>query len=436
MKHNKKFDAIVVGAGPAGSTSALKLAQAGLKVVLLERGEYPGAKNMSGAALYGTEFLESLIPGFCAQAPLERFITRKILGFMTDTSLMTVDFKNDKSSEFPYKGFSVLRPKFDRWLAGQAEKAGAMVVCNTVATGLIKENGQVIGVHTDREQGDLFADVVIAADGVNSFLAREAGLQRKFNTHEMSVGVKEVIGLSPEILQDRFHLNSNEGTSIEVVGAVTDKVNGGGFIYTNRDSISIGVMVQISSLVEQRAKPYDLLEKFKNHPSILPLVRGGRTREYSAHMAPKGGWKMLPKLYGPGMLVAGDAAGFVLFTGYQLQGINLAMVSGAAAAETVVRAFKKMNFSAQSLSDYEKLLEEKHLLTSFAQFKHAPEVFNGYHINNVYPEMICSFMESLYKVDNGPVPKLAGLGRSELQKAGLSFWKVAKDLIQAGRALG
>jgi len=436
MKQKMKFDVIVVGAGPAGSTAALKLAQAGLKVVLLERGEYPGAKNVSGAALYGLDFMESLIPGFSLEAPLERCITRKILGFMTATSLMSLDFKNDKASVFPFNGFTVLRPKFDRWLAGRAEKAGALVICGTVVTGLIIENHQIIGVHTDRENGDLWADAVIAADGVNSLLAKEAGLQREFSAHEMSLGVKEVIALSPEIIQDRFQLNGNEGTAFELVGTATDKVNGGGFLYTNRDSISIGVVGQISSIMEHRVKPYDLLENLKNHPSIMPLVRGGRTREYSAHMIPEGGWKMIPKLYGPGILVAGDAAGFVLVTGYLLQGINFAMLSGAAAAETVIEIAKDGQFSAQKLSLYEELLYKKNVLATFKKFKNTPELINNPHIQNVYPEMICSFMESLYKVDNGPIPKLSGLARSELNKSGLSILKVVKDMVQVGRTLG
>lgn len=436
MRQKIKFDVIVVGAGPAGSTAAFKLAQAGLKVVLLERGEYPGAKNVSGAALYGLDFMESLIPGFSVNAPLERCITRKILGFMTPTSLMSIDFKNDKISAFPYNGFTVLRPKFDKWLAEQAEKAGALVICGTVVKGLITEKEQIIGVHTDRQNGEIFADVVIAADGVNSFLAKAAGLQREFYPHELSLGVKEVIALSSDTIQERFQLNGNEGTAFELVGAATDKVNGGGFIYTNRESISIGVVGQISSITENRIKPYELLENFKNHPSIKPLVRGGRTKEYSAHMIPECGWRMLPKLFGPGILVAGDAAGFVLVTGYLLQGINFAMLSGAAAAETIIQLQKGKNFSLYKLALYEKLLNENNVLPTFRKFKNSPQLINNPNIQNVYPELLCGIMESLYSVNNEPAPKLAGIVKAELNKSGLSLIKIAKDIVQVGRTLG
>ncbi|MEL7563605.1 MAG: FAD-dependent oxidoreductase [Dehalobacterium sp.] len=435
MKQEKQFDVIVVGAGPAGATAALKLARAGRKVALLERGEYPGAKNVSGAAIYGIDFMESLLPGFSEQAPLERCISRKILGFMTATSSMLIDFKNDQAANAPFNGFSVLRPRFDRWLAEQAEKAGAALICRTAVTGLIKEKGQIIGVHTDRREGDLFADVVIAADGVNSLLAKEAGLQRDFHPHEISVGVKEVIHLSSQVLEDRFQLSGNEGTAMETVGAITDKVNGGGFLYTNRDSVSIGVVCQLSTIVKYQTKPYELLELFKNHPTIRPLIRGGRTREYSAHMVPEGGWKMFPRLFAPGMLVAGDAAGFVLVTGYLLLGINFAMMSGAAAADTIIEATEKDDFSPRNLELYEKYLNHYQVLPTFKKFKHTPEFVSNPNIQNIYPEFICSFMASLYQVTNGPIAKLGSLGRSEFKKSGLTIGKVVKDAVQIGRTL-
>jgi electron transfer flavoprotein-quinone oxidoreductase len=435
MKQARKFDAIVVGAGPAGSVAALKLARAGLKVALLERGEYPGAKNCSGAAIYGIDFMESLIPGFSEQAPLERCISRKILGFMTETKSLLIDFKNDQAASAPFNGFSVLRPKFDHWLAEQAKEAGAVLICGTTATGLIREKDHIVGVRTDRAEGDLYADVVIAADGVNSFLAKEAGLQREFHPHEISVGVKEVIELKREVLEDRFQLNGNEGIAMETVGAITGKVNGGGFLYTNRDSISIGVVCQISTLTEYRAKPYELLELFKNHPSILPLVRNGITREYSAHMVPEGGWKMFPKLFAPGMLVAGDAAGFVLVTGYLLLGINFAMMSGAAAADTVLEAKEKDDYTNGTLANYEKYLNKYHVLPTFKKFRRTPEFVTNPNIQNIYPEFVCSFMESLYQVTDGPIPKLGKLGWSEFKKSELTIGKVVKDIVQIGRTL-
>jgi len=435
MKKNNKFDVIIVGAGPAGSTAALKLARAGRRVVLLERGEYPGAKNVSGAALYGIDFLEKLIPGFSDHAPLERRISRKILGFMTEDAAMLMDFKNGNLAMGPANGFSVLRPKFDRWLAEQAVQAGALLITGTTAIGLIQEQGQIIGVRTDRPEGDLFADAVVAADGVNSFLAKEAGLQREFHPHEMSVGVKEVINLPRQVIEDRFQLNGNEGVAMETVGAITGQVNGGGFLYTNQDSVSIGVVGQIATLAQYGAKPYDLLEIFKNHPSIRPLLRGGRTREYSAHMVPEGGWRMFPKLYGPGMLVAGDAAGFVLVTGYLLLGIHFAMMSGAAAADTLLAVGGRGEYTAKALALYEQKLDDYHIRSTFRQFQRTPQFVNNPRIQNSYPEFICSFMSSLYRVTEGPVPGLGKLGLSEFKQSGITLGQAVRDVLQVGRTL-
>jgi len=189
------FDVIVVGAGPAGSAAALVAARGGLKVLLLERGEYPGSKNVSGATFYGSAILHEMIPNWWEQAPVERFVNRRQLSFMSPATSVTVDVRTTRFAEPPYNGFTVLRPRFDRWLAAQAEAAGAFLLCSTVVDDVIREDGRVTGVRVRAEQGEIRANLVIACDGANSFLAKRAGLQREFHAHEMSLGVKEVIGL-------------------------------------------------------------------------------------------------------------------------------------------------------------------------------------------------------------------------------------------------
>ncbi|MGH7749767.1 MAG: FAD-dependent oxidoreductase, partial [Candidatus Dormibacteria bacterium] len=335
-------DAVVVGAGPAGSAAALVLARAGREVLLLERGEFPGSKNVSGAAVYSPDVLEALIPRFWESAPIERTLTRRVICVASEESSVSLDFRSRRFASPPYNAFSVLRPRFDRWLADQAVAAGAVLLSATVVDEVLRDgDGRVRGVRVRREDGEIEADVVIAADGVNSFLARGAGMQRELTGHDLSLGVKEVIALDRRTVEERFTLEGDEGVTYEFLGAVTGAVAGGSFLYTNRESLSLGVIVEIASLPEHRVRPYELLERFKSHPSVAPLVRGGRLVEYSAHMVPEAGQAMLATLACDGMLVTGDAAGLCFATGLYLEGINYAIASGRAAGEAAAAAISR-----------------------------------------------------------------------------------------------
>ncbi|TVR58375.1 MAG: FAD-dependent oxidoreductase [Candidatus Competibacteraceae bacterium] len=432
----EQFDVIVVGAGPAGSAAALLAARAGLKVLLLERGEYPGAKNVSGAVFYGSAILNELIPNWWEQAPVERYVCRRDISFMSPTTAVALDFRCAGAgyATAPYNGFTVLRPKFDRWLAAQAEAAGAFLLTSVVVDDVLRDNGRVVGVRVRREQGEIYGKVVIACDGVNSFLAKKAGLQREFHQHELSLGVKEVVGLDPAIIQDRFHLTGNDGIAFEYLGAITEDVHGGAFLYTNQDSLSLGVIGQISSLVERRKRPYELLEGFKAHPAVAPLVRGSKLREYSAHLIPESGWAMKPKLYTDGMMVAGDAAGFCLAAGLYLEGMNYAMQSGLAAAETAIQACQRGDFSARALAVYEKQLKQRNVLTDFRAYRHAPAFVNGARLQNLYPELIARSMENLFRVNGAPKQKILPLAYRMTRQLEIKPGQLLRDAYQVARS--
>ena len=435
-RDSERFDVIVVGAGPAGSAAALITARAGLKVLLVERGEYPGAKNVSGAVFYGSKILNELIPDWWEQAPVERHICRRDLVLMSPTTSVSLDFRSAASSyvEPPYNGFTVLRPKFDRWFAAQAEAAGAFLLTSTVVDDLLWEDGQIVGIKTRREGGEVRGDIVIACDGVNSWLARKAGLQRQLHTHELSLGVKEVIGLDEAVIRERFHLTGDEGMALEYVGAITESVHGGAFLYTNRNSLSLGVLGQLSSLIEHKKRPYDLLETFKAHPAVAPLVRGGTLREYSAHLIPESGWSMLPKLFGNGMMVAGDAAAFCLATGIYIEGINYAMQSGLAAGETAIQACERREFSRYTLSNYMEYLRRRNVLTDFQAYRHAPNFVNGERLQNLYPELAALSSEALFRVDGNRKQKLLPLYWRALRQVGAKPSHVLKDMYHVARA--
>lgn len=431
------YDIIVVGAGPAGSAAALVGARAGRRVLLIERGEHAGSKNVSGAAFYAPQVLETLLPRFWDHAPVERRLTRRVIAFTSPGSALTMDFRTASWREEPFNGFTLLRPRFDRWLAQQAVAAGATLLTETVVDDLLRDGaGRVVGVVARRPDGEIEAPLVVAADGVNSFLARKAGLRGEIGDREVSLGVKEVIALDRRVLEDRFGLAGDEGATHEYIGSVTEDVKGGAFLYTNRESLSLGVIVQVASLAEHRIPAYELLERFKAHPAVWPLVRGGRLVEYSAHLVPEAGPASLSALYADGLLVAGDAAGLCLATGLYLEGINFAIASGAAAGATAAEAAARGRADAAALRAYERRLRDSFVLRDFHRFQRAPAFVMSERLQNVYPGMMTAVAERALTSRGQPRAKLLRLARAELRRAGLPTWRLLRDLWEGGRAFG
>src|SRR3954451_13740691 len=244
---------------------------------------------------------------------------------MTDTKALTVDFRSNSWGEPPYNGATAYRPDFDNWLAGKAVAAGAELICSTTVTGLLHDSsGHVAGVTTDRPDGDLAAPIVIAADGVNSFLAKGEGLHPPADASNYTLGVKETLALPKEVIDQRFGVRDDHGVDIEIIGC-TGGVNGGGFIYTNLDTIAVGLVLKLPKLAAQKQRPEELIAAMKAHAAIAPLVEGAELKEYSANLIPEAGLAMMPKLVSDGLLVTGDAAALCLAAGIWLEGVNFAM---------------------------------------------------------------------------------------------------------------
>jgi electron transfer flavoprotein-quinone oxidoreductase len=431
---SKSYQAIVVGAGPAGSSAALTMARAGLDVALVERGSFPGEKNMFGGVLHRLPALEKIFPDFWNRAPLERHIIKKGVTFMTGDSSFNTTIEAGNFDKPPYNGYTVFRPRFDRWLAEEAVKAGATLITRASVDEVLQTNGQVTGVTVLGRKGALKAPVVVAADGVLSFTALKAGLrQTTFDPGQMAVGVKALIDMPSDMIDERFGLVREQGFANEFVGC-TAGVRGGGFLYTNYDSLSVGLVFHLASLKSSGKTPYDLLNDFLEQPQIAKMVRGGKLQEYSAHLIPEGGYDMLPELFGAGILVAGDAAALCNATGLNLEGINLASQSGVLAGEAVIAAHKAQDFSRKGLSSYKKLLDESYVMKDLKLYRRAPKMLHNNRIYKEYPELVCSVMEYLYKIEGAPKENLSKLFmRAAREKVGLK--NLAADGLSAWRAL-
>lgn len=391
-----KTEVIVVGEGPAGISCAITLARAGKQVILIERGKFSGSKNVFGGAIYAQPTRE-IFPDFEENAPLERKNIEHKYALLGEEDATVISYK--KRHENPVS-YTVIRGKFDRWMADEAKKAGVILVEETVVRELIVQDGFVKGVRTELEE--YYSDIVVLADGVNSLLAKQIGLRGDLSPEDVALSVKEVIKLPQEVINERFHVNDDEGCIYEIFGGPMLGMLGLGFLYTNKNSVSIGLGVTLSELIEKGIRPYDLLDKLKSHPEIAPLIKDGELLEYSAHLIPEGGYKKVPLLFGAGVMVCGDAAMFV--NNMHWEGTNLAMISGKIAGETAVIALGKQDFSETALSHYQEELENSFIIKDLRTYKdlmggiqERVEEFLGY-----YPKKINSFFEMFTSVDSVP----------------------------------
>lgn len=391
----ERFDCIVVGAGLAGLSAAYRLAKKGVEVLVLERGSYPGSKSITGGRLY-LEPVKEMMPDLWDSAPFERRISRETITLTDGSRSVSISFDDEGGAS---ESYTVLRGTFDRWLSSKAEEAGATIVPKTRVDSIsIDRKGATMSASGD----DVECNVVLVAEGSPSVLSYKLGLLPRREPKHYAVGVKEIIEMDSRSIEDRFGLGEDEGCATIFAGSVTKGVPGGGFLYTNRESVSLGCVANIGAANRSDIQIHELMENFKSNKPVRNLVRGGKSVEYSARTIPEYDVKHIPRLYGNRVLLLGDAACLSMNIGYAVRGMDSAIASGFYAAETVRRAARVSDYSENSLSAYDGALRGSFVLGDMERFAKAQKFLENERIYQYYPALAGRFLQRLLSFTDIP----------------------------------
>ncbi|MFC6973706.1 FAD-dependent monooxygenase [Halomicroarcula sp. GCM10025709] len=344
MTEYESYEAVVVGCGPGGAAAAATLARNGVETLVLERGVDAGSKNVSGGLIYAEESapytIDSLFPAFREEAS-ERPVTENYIHNIAGDQVKSFDIVDLHHHDTEWAD-AVLRRKMDSWLAQRVHEltreTGGGLLTEVHVTGLLRERGEIVGV-TCEEIDPIEADIVIAADGVNSELARDAGLMDWDDPEEWFQGVKAVVEMDPERINERFDIDDDEGVAHLFSGDLFDGVRGGGFLYTNEASLSIGTVFHLDSIAEEEAEPHELLDSLLTHPLMAQWLGDDYEElEYSAKLVPDSKKVAHTSPHRDRLVLVGDAAGQMQAQGPIIKGMNHAVTAGALAAEAFTEA--------------------------------------------------------------------------------------------------
>jgi electron transfer flavoprotein-quinone oxidoreductase len=421
-----KIDAVIVGGGLSGLSCAYKLAEKDMQVVVVERGDFPGSKNVTGGRLY-LEPIKSIVGDMLDGAPFERKVVRERWSLLGDDNSISIDLTGERFKQTNHS-YTILRACFDRWLSEKLIEKGVYVIPKYRVDDLLWEGNTIVGVRAGEEE--IYANVVIASDGVLSFMAEKAGLKHKMKPKNYAVGIKEVIELSEEKINDRFNVDVNEGCAHLFVGDVTKGMFGGGFLYTNKETVSLGIVVGIKALIEKTPtiEAHLLMDDFKDRYEIGRLIDGGSLVEYSAHIIPEAGYNGISKLYGNGIIVTGDAAGFALNMGVTVRGMEFAIASGIIAAESVIKAKEAEDYSEKTLAYYESKLRETFVLKDLYTCKDMPEFLDNDSFFSFYPNSFPDLVEKIMWFGEEPKGRIGRSLWDEMKASGLLSFKRLKEL--------
>lgn len=299
---------------------------------------------------------------------------------------------------------------------------------------LVLEGDQVVGVRAGEDE--LRAHLVIAADGVNSFIAQAAGVRAKEPSKHLAVGVKSVIRLPREVLEQRFGVTGDDGVAYSIVGDCTQSVAGGGFLYTNTDSVSVGVVLRLDDLEAKGLSSSDVHDRFLAHPAIAPYLEGGELLEYGCHLTIEDGPAMVSHdLTRPGLLLVGDAAGFTLNTGLTIRGMDLAAGSAIAAAAAANAALDAGDFGATAMRAYEAELAKTFVGADMKTYAKSPAFLANPLLYQEVGQLLSDALYGVFNHDLTPRKHLAAVALGALRASPIGFVKLVKLAVSAVRAL-
>lgn len=368
MRETLEVDVLIVGGGAAGMSAALRLAQLQkaqggepLSIAVLEKSREAGAHMLSGAML-DPSALKELVPDFKAKgAPLASEVHHEHVYFLTKTR--KIPFPITPPPLQNHGNYIISLNRFVKWMAGLVEAEGVDLFAGFPASEILYEGDRVAGVRT-RDQGidkhgakkstfepgvDIKAKVTILCDGVRGnltkALVRRLALDEGRQPQLYAIGIKELW----EVPKDRI----KPGTVIHTLGyPLRTEEFGGAFLYAMPDGlVSFGLVTGLDYR-DPMFDPHQAFQHLKQHPAFASILQGGQMVRYGAKALPEGGWHTIPRVYADGVLIAGDAGGFV--NSMRLKGIHLAMRTGMLAAETAFEAVRANDTSAAKLRAYEE----------------------------------------------------------------------------------
>ncbi|MEM2760697.1 MAG: FAD-binding protein [Nitrososphaerales archaeon] len=277
----EKYDVAIIGGGSAGLAALMELSKLGLQAVVLEGAKPVGSKSVTGGILYSKNYrnakvynVEEVYKNFLDDAPVERRITGYYLNAVSENKVYTVDLTDAHNYQTNF-AYSVLMVRMNKWFAAQAEeeaqKNGGGIVSGVHVSDIVWENSKTI-VQTD-ELEPIQVNAVVAADGVNSEAALMTGARKKFDVEALYQGVKSVIRLPEDIIDERYGLKEGEGVAHLFAGDISRGHNGGGFIYTNKETLSVGLVYHLDSLIKSPIEPYTLLDSFLTIPQVSNYIK-------------------------------------------------------------------------------------------------------------------------------------------------------------------